>query len=353
MVSEDAATWLPVIHLPGLDMDWVAEISPGIFYGPIHRQALENLRNDGAIPPTALLFTRNSKSDEALAACIEQAEQTQKLLMAQVSQMTAQLAERDARLQRFEQQAADVNMLQALTQEIISAQEIGKQQIADAVASAQAAIASQTEAVQEMVKQQAKNQRLTLNAIAETQAKVSQDIAHQLAEGRQTVLDAVAAAQSRATDNTSQLIRETATALTRDVKAEQAQVTSKMSDIANQLAHDMKEGRGQITATVSGTVASLAQQLQQLSDGIQTLEKTLVAELKASAKPVAPQVEQIYVEAEAMEVIPPQREHHAKASAKPPKPEAKGFSMAELEQQAQRELERLGAQGINIFKRTT
>ncbi|MCL2105259.1 MAG: hypothetical protein FWH21_09505, partial [Kiritimatiellaeota bacterium] len=30
----------------------------------------------------------------------------------------------------------------------------------------------------------------------------------------------------------------------------------------------------------------------------------------------------------------------------------KGFSMAELEQQAQRELERLGAQGVNIFKRT-
>jgi len=56
--SEDEKTWTPVSELDGLEMDWVAEVSPGAFYGPIHKQALEALKKEGAIPEQAIIFQR-------------------------------------------------------------------------------------------------------------------------------------------------------------------------------------------------------------------------------------------------------------------------------------------------------
>lgn len=57
-VSENATSWTPVTQMPELEMDWVAEVSPGAFYGPIHRQALETLKKEGSIPADAMAFQR-------------------------------------------------------------------------------------------------------------------------------------------------------------------------------------------------------------------------------------------------------------------------------------------------------
>jgi len=85
----------------------------------------------------------------------------------------------------------------------------------------------------------------------------------------------------------------------------------------------------------------------------------------------------VYVEAEPVEVLPPGHRSAGRKGAPPPEPGPEtvraapedgrkpsdppkaanaarggtGLSMAELEQQARRELERLGAQGVNLFKR--
>jgi hypothetical protein len=57
-LSEDATTWNAITHYPALEMDWVAEVSPGAFYGPIHKLALEALQKEGALPAHAVTFQR-------------------------------------------------------------------------------------------------------------------------------------------------------------------------------------------------------------------------------------------------------------------------------------------------------
>jgi hypothetical protein len=57
-LAEDATTWRAVTHYPELEMDWVAEVSPGAFYGPIHKLALESLQKEGSLPADAVAFQR-------------------------------------------------------------------------------------------------------------------------------------------------------------------------------------------------------------------------------------------------------------------------------------------------------
>ena len=366
MVSENNMAWSPVTHLHGLGMDWVAETSPGVFYGPIHHQALEGLLKDGTLTTTAVLFARNNRAGQpadagqALSECVAQAEHAQALLTAQIAQLTAQLAERDARLRRLEQQATDANVLQLFSQQIIAAQEMVAQQILDAVAGQaeqaqhikdalanslahvpkavaralapelandRQSLAQQITAAQEAAAQQ------VLDAVAGAQETVPTAVAHalapELANGRKTVLDAISGIQPQ----TAEAVHREAAALAQEVKAGQGQTLSAMT--------------------------------QQFSDGMSALEQAFAAGQKTAPPPV----ERVYVEAEAVEVLPPPEmppPHGHRAHHKPPPPEspppAKAthqearknggkLSMAELEQQAQRELERLGAQGVNLFKR--
>ena len=68
MISSDGQTWQPVARLRPLDMDWVAEISPGTFYGPVHAQALEELIRDGSLAPDVPRFSRPEPAAAAAAA---------------------------------------------------------------------------------------------------------------------------------------------------------------------------------------------------------------------------------------------------------------------------------------------
>ena len=67
MISSDGQTWQPVTRLRPLDMDWVAEISPGTFYGPVHAQALEELIRDGSLAPDVPRFSRHAPATAAAA----------------------------------------------------------------------------------------------------------------------------------------------------------------------------------------------------------------------------------------------------------------------------------------------
>jgi hypothetical protein len=57
-LSEDKTTWNAITQYPELEMDWVAEVSPGAFYGPIHKLALESLQKEGSLPAHAVTFQR-------------------------------------------------------------------------------------------------------------------------------------------------------------------------------------------------------------------------------------------------------------------------------------------------------
>lgn len=77
-VSEGGAVWVSVTSLRVLGMDWVAEVSPANFYGPIHRRALDDLLKDGSIPAQGALFVRRgaegSEPAKPDAALVEQAQ---------------------------------------------------------------------------------------------------------------------------------------------------------------------------------------------------------------------------------------------------------------------------------------
>lgn len=57
-VSRDGGEWVLAATIVELRMDWVAEMRPGNFYGPIHLDALRELLDEGAIKSDAPLFQR-------------------------------------------------------------------------------------------------------------------------------------------------------------------------------------------------------------------------------------------------------------------------------------------------------
>ncbi len=62
-ISENGSQWRPVTGDRALEMDWVAEVSPGVFYGPIHLRAMEELIRDGSISGASPLFFRRDADD--------------------------------------------------------------------------------------------------------------------------------------------------------------------------------------------------------------------------------------------------------------------------------------------------
>ena len=57
-VSRNGTDWFPAARQHGLEMDWVAEVDAGRFYGPIHREAMRGLIEDGSVTRHAPLFRR-------------------------------------------------------------------------------------------------------------------------------------------------------------------------------------------------------------------------------------------------------------------------------------------------------
>jgi phage shock protein A len=130
------------------------------------------------------------------------------------------------------------------------------------------------------------------------------------------------------------------------------------------LLHSMRSG----WTDVKQQTAVIEAQIQKLKEFHERLERELTQTLDrlvATAAASKPVVEHTYVTAEAVEVMPPERPrkkvHHepevmdpppaGNGQAGAPKAAGTGVSIADIEQQARRELERLGAQGMNIFKR--
>lgn len=92
--SQDGETWTPVTSLP-LDMDWIAEVSHATFYGPIHRNALEELARDGSLAPSAPRFQRvtaDSPDPASLTAAAQDATAARDKAIARADALEQQLA---------------------------------------------------------------------------------------------------------------------------------------------------------------------------------------------------------------------------------------------------------------------
>lgn len=68
LISTDGVNWEPVTSRRELEMDWIVELSPGKFYGPIHREACDELLTNGTISPDQPQFARVLAPEESPAA---------------------------------------------------------------------------------------------------------------------------------------------------------------------------------------------------------------------------------------------------------------------------------------------
>ncbi len=65
--GDDRTTWQAAVDLPELEMDAIAEIEPGSFYGPIHRMAMTALIESGSIPRDSVIYQKDCTGHKSVA----------------------------------------------------------------------------------------------------------------------------------------------------------------------------------------------------------------------------------------------------------------------------------------------
>lgn len=82
-VSTDRAAWQPAPEIPELDMNWLVETEPGLFYGPAHARAFVEMMREGALRgETRVRHARTGEETHLnlLAARLEASAHTEALL---------------------------------------------------------------------------------------------------------------------------------------------------------------------------------------------------------------------------------------------------------------------------------
>jgi len=375
ILSENATTWSSVTQYPELEMDWVTEVSPGTFYGPIHKLALEALKKEGALPADAVAFQRpptvrsarktqpisaispvapphpknDSDAVRALERQLDLERQRSHDMMKQLDQI------RNTVSVKHEPEAQGMVAELAKTQELLSSVLTTAQR--EATSQATQAVSQVTQAVLlaiEPVASQLMQHRQELERFGalihasrtQTAEAVVSAVAPLLENGREQMTRATGDSQRITSEY---IVREITAILTQALQAGR-----------ENLMQGMRGGWAEVQEQAASVNARLAE-LQASQGRLEEELKAAIQKRQESSKPV---VERIYVEAEAVEVIPPERPrkkiHPEPEIEDPPRPTGKtgptnatgpGLSMADIEQQARRELERLGSQGMNIFKR--
>jgi len=115
-ISRDLQNWMIAPLLPELEMNWIVENNPGQFYGPTHRDVIDDLKKSGSLSPSARFYCDDrgqgaqrlaaaektiserdieiSRRDVALA----EAQKTSARKDSQIEQVKKSLEQRDARL---------------------------------------------------------------------------------------------------------------------------------------------------------------------------------------------------------------------------------------------------------------
>jgi len=371
-ISADGVAWLPAVDEPALEMDWVAEVTGGRFYGPIHRDAVRSLIGEGAIATRAALFRRGAlEARDAAAECrrLEDALRAAASRTEQSEAMCRQAHSETAAWQRQSQEAEDraaaehaaacaaADALQAAETRVAQAEQCAAEQ----AAALQAAEVRRAQAEQCAAEQAAARQAAQTRVAQAEQCAAEQAAALQAAETR------VAQAEQRAAEQAAALqAAETRVAQAEQRAAEQAAALSEKLRVAQEQLGAAQREQARWQTEAARALEDCAARMQRIAQ----LEAEVERVRKAAEVPRVQVLDAEPVETETdrtgrpsartavcdAELLPP--EEPVKAQQQRPSPAdggcrrregVAGLSLADIERQARLELQRLGANGSAFF----
>lgn len=299
--SQNGADWVPVTSI-GLDMDWIAEVSPATFYGPIHRNAIDELLREGSLTPAASLYKRENLEAQDVS-----------LLLADLQDESAAHRQSAARAAALEQQLA------ALQRSFDNNQAELKARDHEFDAERQELKAVQNRMHAEMIKKDGRLTTLaTEHARLESTATEAAALQSRFAEYEKLLAQARHTAESN--QQQAELLRK------KLIHAEQE--CSSLRTQAERESHELETSRKQLTAQ-SVMIENVRRIAQQFSTALANIDQSDAEDAEIVVGPVD---------------VPP---------ISPPtgKKTAATFSLADLEVQAQHELKTIRENGGTIFKR--
>ncbi len=305
--SIDGQTWVAVTSMPELEMDWLAEVMSGSFYGPIHKKAMTELIKEGSISAAAPLFCRGTPQARAASEQEQQLENRVRELQQQLAGRTAEQEQRLAALRGELEQAR--SSLGARDLEF----DAERQEHKAALARLQA----------ELFKRDGRISALETDVPRiEQLARDRQDLEARLSEAeRRTAEHTRLTAQQREELDQSR-------ALQRESERHAAQLKERLT--SRERDHESLQESVRSLKLRFGSARKL---LQQASASLGEIDEATDAEIV-----VTPSAGGTAMDG------PPPLATPAGSAVKP------GMSLADLEAQAQRELRQLGNKGGSLFK---
>jgi len=376
-VSANGTDWKFATSILALDMDWVAEVTPSTFYGPIHRLAMEDLIKEGSISAQSSFFVRRAIGEPAEPQpTATQADDHLRRLGDEIGLLRQQVSAGEAHARQANLSAEEMKRLLAAHVERVQAQatlqaEQLHQQLKEQSDRAQRQVA----AFEEQAKQAHQHAvsveeqlRVTVRQMAEQseQASAAQRQWSARVEAQAAELEKVRGERRESDARTAAVHEEQVSKLKQSLFEAQT-----AANAASQRCAALETSARAVASVPVGLEASLkgvADELKGVRQQIAMLGEQL--DRQASARSVVPAervIERVEAEPIEAEALPPERskssaqapEAERRGNAKPPDASpsqnagrtSPGLSLAELEQQARRELERLGAQGAALFKK--
>ena len=310
-LSADGKNWTHVSAMPELEMDWVAEITPGTFYGPIHKQAMAELIREGAINEAAPRFQRGSSTPAAPSG-------HEQLMEQRIQELQLQLASQSATLEAQRLTARD-------ELENVKSQLDARNLEFDAERQEQKAALARQQA--ELLKRDSR-----INALETSVQRIEQ-----LARERQILENRLADAERSSTEH-NRLLTQLQTDLdqTRNQQRDAERLATQAQEMASRHDAEAASMREHIR-TLKSRLDSTRKLLQQAAATIGTDDIT---------------------DAEIVGTPPPADAAASFRNGAPPlaSPSGRtkpGLSMADLEAQARHELRQLSHKGGSLFRSRT
>ncbi len=353
-ISENGTVWQRVTTRAELGMDWVAEVTPGAFYGPIHGQAMRDLVQEGSLSGETAFFTRQPLDAADRARLEEEARAALTRERDAERERARGLEEQAARL-RAERKAWEIEG-ESLRQRLTQAGEEVKA-LRDREAAAVAAAADQAQRFEEERGQLREAVKCAERSLAEQATRIA-SLEGELADARRE------ADQNENVHRRVQAMEEEAAGLRREVTEAAAQLSERQSRLdALQSETDALRSEAADTRRRVEAARALARQAAEALDSVPSEGDAVRLEAEPVDEPAVRKTEagtrnsrEVPRETQVIEpeVLAPEqkRPSHGKPPVIRVASQAKpGLSLAELERQARRELERLGERGKSFFKK--
>lgn len=360
-ISCDGARWVLASDMPAMQMDWVAAMAAGAFYGPIHAGAMRGLLDEGAIKADAPLFRRDSLDAGGKQVSEEELER----LRATVDRLRDLNAGHKRQLkQAREKLDAQTDEIESLRRQVLATAEKSKLEIAQEQERAR-------HQAEKYAAETAEIKRLLQEQVEQAQERHQHEAAR--AEALEDVLGRLRGELSAAMARTAQLQEDFDNQCR--LREEERSVYEKRVTAALEETEAALEREKEL----QGRISAFEQVLSVAADGCADDEARDVAGACADGAG-ADGRETEYVEAEPLDddahmrksavrparvveeadVLPPETRDANKCDKHVTRPEAAmgpimpaaGISMAALEAQARRELAMLGSDARMFFSKT-